>query len=77
MACDHPDFVVHGQVYRLTDVEGGPVTGYNLDVGVVCRACGCPFLFKGVPCGFAFSHPTMRFSRDEISLPIEPGEPTS
>lgn len=70
--CVHENFQAQANVFRLSDVEGGPITGYKLDVAVKCADCGLPFRFLGLPFG---SHPTeLRLSADseELRAPIEP-----
>lgn len=71
-ACDHPDFGVHADVNRLTDVEGGPVERYSMDVRVVCVACGESFVFIGTPTGWSPRQPATSIDGSEVHLPIRP-----
>ena len=49
--CKHMNFRAEVDVARLTEVEGGPVTGYSASVRISCVECGTPFEFIGLPLG--------------------------
>jgi len=51
MTCPHDQFEANVGVHRLTDVEGGPVTGYTADITVKCAQCGARFQFLGLAPG--------------------------
>jgi hypothetical protein len=50
---EHNNFQCQAEINRLTSVEGGPVTGYHVDVKVWCADCNEPFHFVGVPFGMS------------------------
>lgn len=70
--CEHRDFWVHADVNRLTDVDGGPVTGYSMDLHVFCRDCNEPFEFIGPPIGLDRRGPRVSFDATELRAPIRP-----
>ena len=39
-------------VGRLTNGEGGPVTGYVAEIRIKCQDCGLPFQFLGLEPGY-------------------------
>jgi hypothetical protein len=49
--CEHMEFAAKVNVGRLTETEGGPVTGYTADVTIKCAQCGLPFQFLGLEPG--------------------------
>lgn len=46
-SCAHDNVETVTQFMRLTDVEGGPVTGFQANFRVTCLDCGTPFVFLG------------------------------
>ena len=44
--CNHESFKSMVRVDRLTDTEGGPVTGYTSEIHIECAQCGLPFRFE-------------------------------
>lgn len=70
--CDHTNFKANCDVTRLTEGEGGPVTGYRADLKIECEKCGLPFVFPGVPFGYTPAHPTVSVDQVELRLPIKP-----
>lgn len=50
--CPHLEFAASVGVGRLTQTEGGPVTGYVAEIRVNCRDCGKPFQFLGLEAGY-------------------------
>jgi hypothetical protein len=71
-ACEHPDFAAHVSVNRLTDTEGGPVTGYSADIKVSCAECGEPFRWTGVPGGLTQAAPRCSLDQLELRAPLRP-----
>lgn len=70
--CEHLNFGADCRVGRLTDKEGGAVTGYTIDVKVKCKECGLPFRFLGLPHGYSFVEPSVSADGTELRAPIEP-----
>ncbi len=70
--CTHLNFFSDVKVCRLTEVEGGPVTGYSMDVQVYCKDCMRPFQFIGLPYGYSPSKPMMSMDATEARMPIKP-----
>lgn len=75
MDCLHENFVCQVKVDRLTQFEGGPVTGYSADITVHCGACGVPFQWVGVPGGLAPDHPTCSVDNRELRAPLRISDP--
>ena len=73
-ACTHNDFRASCGIARLSEIEGGPITGYSVSVTVVCTECGLPFRFIGVNAGNHFSEPRVSVDGTELRAPIEPAE---
>lgn len=73
-ACPHEDFEAVVSVTRLTDAEGGPVTGFSAEVTVQCAAEGCaePFVFVGAPTGYSPRQPMTSFDGRTLRAPIRP-----
>ena len=71
-ACPHLNFAASVEVNRLTDVEGGPVTGYSADITVQCADCGEPFRWIGVPAGMSPARPMCSADEAELHAPIRP-----
>lgn len=72
MSCEHLNFEASVRVGRLTETEGGPVTGYTADVGIVCADCRLPFRFVGLPAGLLRDAPTVSADALELRAPLEP-----
>lgn len=70
--CEHMNFIGQVNVYRLSDVEGGPITGFTTGIEVKCADCGLPFRFKGIPFGSHPAEPRLRVDGEELRAPIEP-----
>lgn len=70
--CDHLNFAANVRVGRLTQCEGGPVTGYVADATITCAECGLPFRFIGLPAGNHFAEPRVSIDGTELRAPIEP-----
>lgn len=71
-ACEHPDFEVAADVNRLTDTEGGPVTGYSVDLTVRCAVCREQFRWVGVPAGMSQAQPRCSLDESTLHAPIRP-----
>ncbi len=65
--CEHKDFEASVTVSRLEDIGG-----FAADVYIVCRDCGMPFRFLGLPGGLHPDHPTVSVDGTEARLPIAP-----
>lgn len=74
--CGHASFHSIARVGRLTQVEGGPVTGYTLDLTVKCVNCGLPFRFIGLPAGSSPFQPMRSADGLELRAPLEPAYTT-
>lgn len=74
MTCRHNQLRAQVSVSRLSDKEGGPITGYTADVTIVCAECNIPFRFIGVPAGYDFATPRVSIDGTELRAPIEPAE---
>ena len=84
MSCEHTSFKADVRVARLSDVDGGPVTGYTCDLAVRCATCGMPFRFIGVPPTLRLGGngtyvadlkpdgPRTSYDATELRAPIEP-----
>lgn len=72
MACEHMNFQAQVNVGRLSEIEGGPITGYKADVKVKCADCGLAFRFVGVPAGSHYAEPRVSVDGTELRAPLEP-----
>lgn len=70
--CAHLNFRSRSDVYRLSEVEGGPITSYTVDLHIECAECGLPFRFLGLQAGAHFSEPRVSVDATELRAPIEP-----
>lgn len=70
--CAHAAFACNAAIKRLTDTEGGPVTGYAVDVRITCDDCGEAFTWLGVPGGVSPHHPTVSVDGQELRAPLAP-----
>jgi hypothetical protein len=70
--CPHETFESAVKVNRLTDVGGGPITGYAADVSIRCAQCKHDFFFVGLPMGCTPDHPTVSADGKELRIPISP-----
>jgi len=70
--CEHLRFTTQASVFRLTDTDGGPVTGYKLGLTVKCDDCGLPFRFLGLPFGSHPLEPRLSADSETLRAPIEP-----
>ena len=66
--CEHENFEAHVTVNRLEDVKR-----FAADVCIICRDCGKPFRFLGLPGGVSLERPTISIDGTEARLPIAPG----
>ena len=69
--CEHMNFVGQVNVYRLSGVEGGPITGFTTGIEVKCADCGLPFRFKGIPFGSHPAEPRLRVDGEELRAPMQ------
>ena len=74
--CTHEQFKSKVGVYRLTDREGGPVTGYTADIHIECAQCGLAFRFRGKSYGSSPFEPRLSADGLELRAPIEPAHVT-
>jgi hypothetical protein len=72
MRCQHFKFEARVDVGRLSEKDGGPVTGYTADVRIKCAECGLPFRFIGAPFGYSRTEPMLSVDGLEMRAPIEP-----
>lgn len=70
--CEHFNFESHARIGRLTDDEGGPVTGYSADIRIKCSDCGHPFTWVGVPFGYSPAQPMVSVDGQQLRAPITP-----
>lgn len=70
--CQHQNFRASVRVGRLSENEGGPITGFEADVTVACSDCGLPFRFIGVAAGNHYAEPRCSVDGLELRAPIEP-----
>lgn len=69
--CQHMTFTAEVNVNRLSEVEGGPVTGFSADIRIQCSDCQRPFSFRGVPLGLYHDKPSVSVDGLELRAPIE------
>ena len=72
MTCRHENFRCDAHIGRLSETEGGPITGYTAGITVECADCGLQFRFIGVPAGNHHSEPRVSVDGKELRAPIEP-----
>lgn len=70
--CEHLDFAATVTVNRLTQVDGGPVTGYSADIRVSCEGCGEPFDWIGLSVGLSPRLPMASLDGHELRAPLRP-----
>lgn len=73
MPCQHKIFNVEAKVARLTESdESDVVTGYHMDITVICAQCLKPFKFVGLPGGYSPGYPTVDVEEITARIPIAP-----
>ena len=72
MTCSHLNFAANASVGRLSDKEGGTITGYVVDVTVKCADCGLPFRWIGIAAGNHYAEPRVSIDGTELRAPLEP-----
>ena len=72
LKCEHASFLINGRVGRLSKDEGGPITGYTVDVTVKCTDCDLPFRFIGGKPGSSPFEPRVSADALELRAPLEP-----
>jgi hypothetical protein len=70
--CAHEHFQCVARVGRLSEVDGGPITGYTADITICCADCGLPFEFLGMEPGSSPVAPRCSIDAAEARLPIAP-----
>jgi hypothetical protein len=70
--CPHMNFQGDLDVFRLSDTEDGPITGFTASVRIKCVECGLAFRFPGIAAGSHFAEPRVSIDGEELRLPIEP-----
>lgn len=70
--CEHVRFQLLGNVTRLMERNGGPITAYTIDVTVICQDCSLPFRFVGVPAGSSPYQPMVSVDGLQLRAPLEP-----
>jgi hypothetical protein len=70
--CDHPSFKVVGNIFRLTDTDDGPVTGFTAEITINCIECSMPFEWQGVDRGLSVSKPMKSADGLTLRAPIIP-----
>jgi hypothetical protein len=70
--CPHEEFNTLARIGRLSDVEGGPITGYTANIKIECALCGLPFRFRGLAAGSHFAEPRVSADGTELRAPLEP-----
>lgn len=68
--CQHTNFIGKVDTFRFTDEEGGPVTGYQVELGVKCADCDTPLGFKGVERGISGEQPMTSFDGLTLRAPM-------
>jgi hypothetical protein len=70
-ACEHMDFVVETEVFRLHDHgDSDSPSSFTIKVWVRCVDCDASFGFKGPPAGFSFSEPRCSVDALTVELPL-------
>lgn len=69
--CPHDGFETYAEINRLSDAEGGPVTGYSAGIKIRCAGCGTPLVARGGVRGVSPDQPTISFLGDEFRVPVE------
>jgi hypothetical protein len=72
--CDHPKFNAKVEVYRLTDTDNGPVTGFAAETKINCADCDMPFEWLGVDRGLSVKAPMKSADGLTLRAPIIPLE---
>lgn len=70
--CPHENYHATVNVFRLTEVEGGPVTAYKANISVRCAGCGEQFRWIGVEHGDLADRPTTGVDEFELRAPCRP-----
>lgn len=70
-ACPHLNFAAHVNVARLSEEEGGAITGYAADIKIHCTSCKAPMRFVGIDFGHSSTEPRVSVDRTELRAPLE------
>jgi hypothetical protein len=74
--CAHENFKCQANIGRLSEGEGGPITGYCAGITVHCVDCGLPFRFIGLAAGNHYAEPRVSIDGTELRAPLEPATHT-
>jgi hypothetical protein len=74
MTCEHQAFQCNAAVGRLSELPGGPITSYTVEITVHCTECGLPFRFIGLPAGNHYAEPRVSMDGTQLRAPLEPAE---
>lgn len=73
MPCEHENFDVMANIGRLTPAPGVPVPmRFQADIRIVCRDCGEPFRFIGLPAGVDLNGASVSIDGTEGRFAIAP-----
>lgn len=74
MTCTHPNFHTEAHILRReTQVTGGTVYHFQVEIQVYCSVCGVRFQFLDLPISAENTdHPHVLQNRTKVSLPISP-----
>jgi hypothetical protein len=72
MTCEHQEFGGDIKVARLTEVEGGPATGFMAELRISCRQCGVPMQFLGLEAGLDLQGARVSLDGLEANIAITP-----
>ena len=70
--CEHKEFKTQANIFRLSNIERGPITNYLAEIEITCAECHMPFKFKGLEGGLNKDYPTTDVERIQARMPIEP-----
>jgi hypothetical protein len=70
--CLHENFRADVEVVRLTDEEGGAVTGYSASIRITCADCRHPMVFLGLPMGYSSEGAHVSIDGQEARLGLVP-----
>lgn len=71
--CEHKEFEAECDVNRLTEKEGGKVSGYVADIRIRCAECGARMQFVGVAQGLSYQRPMASADGLELRAPLAVG----
>lgn len=71
IACEHVDFVASVRVIRLSDKDGGAISGYTSEISIECAGCNLPLRFLGLKFGSHPTEPRLSINGTELRAPME------